>query len=241
MKSFITEKSFWDLFPDANIGIVVVHDMLPEDKVDPDDAKVIRQALSDANAVADKHLTSNTISQNEVVAVWRDAYQKFKTKKGARASIENLLKRVLKGNPVDSINPAVDVYNTISLKYALPVGGEDIDTFQGDLRLGITEGGDAFRALGDEEDAPTLEGELCYRDDAGAVCRCWNWRDGQRTALTDNSRKAFLIIESVDPSRKDDLQSAIGELADMVESRLGATIFAKEIITKENPTMIIDE
>ena len=54
----------------------------------------------------------------------------------------------------------------------------------GDIRLGITEGGDAFRPLGEEENAPTLEGELCYRDDAGAICRCWNWRDGERTALT---------------------------------------------------------
>ena len=108
---------------------------------------------------------------------------------------------MLKGNPVGSITPSVDIYNTVSLAHALPVGGEDIDAMAGDIRLGITEGGDAFRPLGEEENAPTLEGELCYRDDAGAICRCWNWRDGERTALTDDSKKAFLIIESVDPDR----------------------------------------
>ena len=151
------------------------------------DAAAIARALAEANGKADQHLESNTISQNEVVAVWRDAYQKFKTKKGVRCSIENLLKRVLKGNPVGSITPSVDIYNTVSLTHALPVGGEDIDAMAGDIRLGITEGGDAFRPLGEEEDAPTLEGELCYRDDAGAICRCWNWRDGERTALTDKS------------------------------------------------------
>lgn len=241
MKRFVVEDSFWDLFPDARIGVVVAHGMLPADQVPEDDAKAIRQALAAANAVADQHLTSNTISQNAVVAVWRDAYQRFKTKKGARCSVENLLKRVLKGNPVGSITPSVDVYNAISLKHALPVGGEDIDAMQGDIRLGITEGGDAFRALGEDEDAPTLEGELCYRDDAGAICRCWNWRDGERTALTDSSRKAFLIIESVDPARADDLQAAIDELADLVSDRLGATIFAKEVITREAPALVIDE
>ena len=173
--------------------------------------------------------------------MWRDAYQKFKTKKGARCSVENLLKRVLKGNPVGSINPSVDIYNTISLKYALPVGGEDIDAMAGDIRLGITEGGDSFLALGDEEEAPTLEGELCYRDDAGAICRCWNWRDGVRTALTDDSQKAFLIIESVDPARAADLQAAIDELAEMMSTYLGADIFAKQVLTRETPTMVIDE
>jgi len=92
-----------------------------------------------------------------------------------------------------------------------------------------------------EEDAPTLEGELCYRDNAGAICRCWNWRDGVRTALSDDSEKAFLIIESVDPARSADLQAAIDELAKMMSEYLGANIFAKEIITRENPTMVIDE
>ncbi len=241
MKSFVTEESFWDLFPEARIGIVVAHGMKPTGEVSLEHAQAITRALAAANEAADRHLESNTISQNEVVAVWRDAYQQFKTKKGARCSIENLLKRVLKGNPVGSITPSVDIYNAVSLAHALPVGGEDIDAMVGDIRLGITEGGDAFRPLGEDEDAPTLEGELCYRDDAGAICRCWNWRDGERTALTDESGKAFLIIESVDPARADDLEAAVDQLADMVQRHLGADIFAKQIITRDNPTMVIDE
>ncbi len=215
--------------------------MRPGVEVPKEDSEAIAKMLEDANAKADELLTSDTISQNEVVAVWRGAYQKFKTKKGARSSIENLLKRVLKGNPVKPISPAVDIYNTVSLSYALPVGGEDIDAIEGDVRLGITEGGDAFRALGDEEDSPTLEGELCYRDEAGAVCRCLNWRDGQRTALTDESSNALLVIESVDPSRADELAQAVDELAALIEQYLGGEIAAKAIITRDSPELAIDE
>ena len=240
MKRFVTEESFWELFPDARIGVVVAHGMRPTAAVPEEDARALARRLAEANAAADAHLTSNTISQNEVVAVWRDAYQRFKTKKGARCSVENLLKRVLKGNPVGSITPSVDAYNAVSLAYALPVGGEDIDAMAGDIRLGVTEGDDAFRPLGEDEDAPTLAGELCYRDDAGAICRCWNWRDGERTALTDETAKAFLIIESVDPTRAADLEAAVDELAGLVEKHLGAAIFAREIITRDNREMIID-
>ena len=240
MKQFVTEESFWELFPEAQIGIVVAHNMKPTAEVAPADAAAIARALAEANGKADQHLESNTISQNEVVAVWREAYQKFKTKKGARCSIENLLKRVLKGNPVGSITPSVDIYNAISLKYALPVGGEDIDAFEGDLRLGVTEGGDSFLPLGaNEHDDPTLPGEVCYRDDAGAVCRCWNWRDGVRTALTDESSNAFLIIECVEPERADDCQAAVDELAQLVERYLGATIRVKALVTAENPEVVI--
>ncbi|WP_172136408.1 B3/4 domain-containing protein [Adlercreutzia sp. ZJ473] len=241
MKKFVAEDSFWELFPDAQIGVVVARGMRPGVEVPKEGSEAIAKMLEDANAKADELLTSDIISQNEVVAVWRGAYQKFKTKKGARSSIENLLKRVLKGNPVGPISPAVDIYNTVSLSYALPVGGEDIDAIEGDVRLGITEGGDAFRALGDEEDSPTLEGELCYRDNVGAVCRCLNWRDGQRTALTDESSNALLVVESVDPSRADELAQAVDELAALIEQYLGGEIAAKAIITRDSPELVIDE
>ena len=50
MKSFVTEESFWDLFPEARIGIVVAHDMQPTDAVSPEHAQAITWALAAANA-----------------------------------------------------------------------------------------------------------------------------------------------------------------------------------------------
>lgn len=235
MQNFIAQDSFWELFPQAAIGIIVVRNMKSAAEVPAADATEIAALLRDANECANTYLTSNTISENEPVKIWRDAYRQFKTKKGARCSIENLLKRVLKGNPVGSITPSVDLYNAISLKYALPVGGEDIDTFVGDFRLGITEGGDAFLPIGEDANDPTLPGELCYRDDEGAVCRCFNWRDGQRTALTDDSINAILVMECLDPARRDALEAALDEFAQLMERYLGATVQKRTIVDREHP------
>lgn len=241
MQKFIAEDSFWELFPDAAIGIIVARGLKSADEVPQADAEKIAKLLADANEQANKYLTSNVISENEMVKVWREAYSKFKTKKGARCSIENLLKRVLKGNPVGSITPSVDIYNAISLKYALPVGGEDLDTVEGDFRLGITQGGDSFLPIGEDEEEPTLPGELCYRDDAGAICRCWNWRDGQRSALTDDSKNAILVIECVDPARVEALKEALEEFAGFMERYFGATIAERAILDRENPELAIVE
>ena len=240
MKRFVAENSFWELFPDAAIGILAVHGMRPATNVPPEEAAAVARLLRDANEQANRHLTSNTISENEAVRVWREAYRMFKTKKGARCSIENLLKRVLKGNPVGSITPSVDVYNAISLKYALPVGGEDLDALAGDLRLGVTEGGDAFSPLGEDAEDPTLPGELCYRDDEGAVCRCWNWRDGKRTALTDDSANAVLVIECVDPARRADLEAALDEFAALMERYLGAAVVQRAVVDRAHPELVIE-
>ena len=91
MQKFIAESSFWELFPDAAIGVIVVHDMKRAGDVPAADAAEISRLLSDANCEANTHLISNVISENEPVKVWREAYRQFKTKKGARCSIENLL------------------------------------------------------------------------------------------------------------------------------------------------------
>lgn len=220
MARFVTTEAFWELFPDAKIGIVTakgINNDFPEET-----AAMIRQDLEDSFGKSKEYLTADVFSENSVIAVWREAFRKFKTKKGVRSSIEAMLKRVDKGNPVGSINPVVDIYNAVSLSFALPVGGEDIDHFAGDLLLTVAEGGEDFLALGDEEPQPALPGEVIYKDDLGAVCRCWNWRDGQRTMLTDDTKNAFLIIECVDSSRTGDLEAALGVLAEKTSEYLGA-------------------
>lgn len=186
-------------------------------------------------------MESSTLSENAPVRAWRQAYQQFKTKRGARCSIENLLKRVLKGNPVGSISPSVDLYNAISLKYALPLGGEDLDAFEGTCAFASPRAATHSRRLARvPRTTPRCPEELAYVDDAGAVCRCWNWRDGVRTALTDNTGNAFLIVECVDPERIEDCRAATEELAQLVEQHLGATIAVAELITYDHREAIIE-
>ena len=144
MKKFIVDKEFFDLFPDASIAILVIDNVKENINLDDDSLKAIKNILDDANKEAKKYLTSDVISENEVVKVWREAYQRFPNKKGARCSVENLLKRVLHDNPVGTIFPSVDITNAISLKYALPIGVEDLDKVVGDIHLGAMKGGEDF-------------------------------------------------------------------------------------------------
>lgn len=219
MKKFVIENDFWDLFPNAKIGIVVCHGI---DNTVKDEKQCENMILS-SEKEAFKYFNNAEFSSNEVIKVWREAFQKFKTKKGARSSIEALLKRVQNGNHIGTINPLVDIYNSISLKYALPCGGEDIDTFVGDVKLTKAAGNEHFVTLGTDENAPPYEGEIVYKDDEGAICRCFNWRESVRTMLTENTKNAFLCIELVDEKRTEDLENALKELSETVHKNLGGT------------------
>ncbi|MED1721592.1 B3/4 domain-containing protein [Brevibacillus parabrevis] len=234
MPRFIVEDDFWSLFPQAKIGVVICQGIDNSIK----DVEVYEKLLQEAEKEAQQFLKPEELSSNPVILVWREAFQKFKTKKGARCSVEALLKRVKNGNHIGTINPLVDIYNSISLRYGLPCGGEDIDTFAGDIRLTQANGNEPFIPLGSDENAPPYAGEIVYKDDEGAICRCWNWREAQRTMLTEKTKNAFLCMELVDETRSDEFHRALKELSDLVSRRLGGTV-KLEVLDIHNREMAI--
>lgn len=213
----IIDNEFWELFPDATIYSLVAKGLNNNDE----DTAFYEQLLSAAEKEAQQYIQTEPFRENPVVAQWREAFTKFKTKKGARSSIEALLKRVSQGKELGTINPLVDIYNSMSLKYGVPCGGEDLNAMDGELHLGIAKGGEQFLPLGAEEDAPALTGEVIYYDQTGAICRCFNWREAQRTMLTENTTNAVLVVESINAEQSQRAKQAIEELQQLINDRFG--------------------
>src|SRR3546814_13272005 len=68
--------------------------------------------VADGPEWADAHLAS-----------WAEAYKAFGAKPNRTpCSVDALRKRVLKQGGLPAINAVVDVYNALSLRYAIPVG-----------------------------------------------------------------------------------------------------------------------
>ncbi|MEW1754666.1 B3/4 domain-containing protein [Streptomyces angustmyceticus] len=149
------------------------------------------------------------------VAAWRAAYTAFGSKPSrTRNSAEALARRALADGGLPRINRLVDIYNAVSVAHLVPVGGEDLDRIQGGMRL--------VRATGDEPfvtaagGAETVEhpdaGEVVWCDDEGVTCRRWNWRQGVRTRLTEDSVSALFLLERMAPMTLDELADAGAEL-----------------------------
>ena len=215
---FVVEPAFWSLFPDARIGVVVARGMDNTRHVD-----TCALLLEEETRDAARRLAGMDIATHAVIAPWRQAYRAFGVKPAKqRSSIENLLRSAVAGT-TRSINPLVDLYNAVSLRYLLPCGGEDLAAIAGDIRLTRATGGEEFVPLGSMESQPPQSGEVIYRDDAGAICRAWNWREAERTKLTPATTDAFLCIEALPPMDADALRPACEELAALVRGRLGGT------------------
>ncbi|BDW47926.1 hypothetical protein LG21E12_15070 [Lactococcus garvieae] len=217
MQTVTVDKNFWELFPEAQLYTLVVNNMDNH----AHDLALYQELLKEAFKASEKFLVEDDFKENFVISEWRDIFTQFKKKKGARSSIEALLKRVAQGKELAPINPLVDIYNSISLRYGVPCGGEDLDKINGDLHLGLAKGGEDFYPLGAQKSEPALPQEIIYYDLDGAICRSLNWREAQRTMLTEETTNAILVIEAVTPSQQERALEAIQELQAKIKDMLG--------------------
>ncbi len=220
MKLIITDTIF-DEFPELVLGVVILHDI-----DNSQNRTEITELLRQAETALSGKFGGTPVIEHPFIAIWREAYRKFGAKpKDYPSSVENLTRRVLNGANIGHINNLVSLYNTISLRHILPVGGEDLDKITGDVLL-TRAGNDepAVFLLGEKESRAPREGEIIYKDEVGAICRRWNWKEADRTKLTQETKNAFLVIETLPPVPRDTVETAIRELADLVKQYCGGTI-----------------
>lgn len=155
------------------------------------------------------------------IAAWRAAFSAFGAKPSRYpSSVEALISRVLKGQELPRVNVLVDLYNSVSVRHVVPLGGEDADRLQGPLRLTAATGGERFDPRGDGSDVEEVPaGEVVWRDDHGVTCRRWNWRQGRRTQLTDDTKRAFFVFDRLDGLAVEQLHAAADELSELLLAR----------------------
>ena len=156
------------------------------------------------------------------IGAWRQAFSRF----GARpskfqSSVEALARRARRGDALPTVNPLVAVYNAVSLRFLLPVGGDDLDLASGDLHLRLARGDEPFRPLGSETDDPPEPGEVIYADDAKVLCRRWTWRGAEDSKISPATTRAVLNVHGLPPAERDEVARATETLAGLVSRVCG--------------------
>ncbi|ENR0234737.1 B3/4 domain-containing protein [Enterobacter bugandensis] len=183
-------------------------------------AQACQQMLNDDVPWANAHLSG-----------WDEVFKAFGAKpKRTPCSATALRKRVLKDCSLPSLDPVVDIYSAVSIRYAIPVGGENLAAYSGAPRLTLADGSEPFDTF--KEGEPVVEhpepGEVIWRDDLGVTCRRWNWRQGIRTRLDSQAQSMWFILESLPSMPLAALEEAGQELVNNLQQLMpGATVQVK--------------
>jgi DNA/RNA-binding domain of Phe-tRNA-synthetase-like protein len=222
-------------FPDAILGVVTFEGVENGGEI-PEILETLRRREEDVV----RRMGAAPVTEHPHIACWREAYRRFGAKpKDHPSSIENLVRRVLKGQRLRHVNRLVDLYNAVSLEHLVPAGGEDLDAIEGDVELAFAgETEPAVRLLGEAEARPPKKGEVIYRDRAGAICRRWNWKEADRTKLTEATTRGLLVIEGLPPVERTMVASAATALAALVEKHCGGHVRVS-IVDRENPETVL--
>jgi DNA/RNA-binding domain of Phe-tRNA-synthetase-like protein len=202
-------------FPDFRVALVVAENL----RVGQARSAALAAEIAAAEAECRQRWRGTELSAIPGVAAWRSAYKGFGVKKTSyRSSVERLIKRVLAGGALPEVNALVDLYNLVSLDSALCLGCDDLDLVEGDLAFRFSRPGDTFVDMGaeagDDPNDPPKAGEVVYADSRHVLCRRWNWRQDARSAVSGQTRRVALSVQS---NGFGDVEEAARRVAALIE------------------------
>jgi DNA/RNA-binding domain of Phe-tRNA-synthetase-like protein len=214
---FKVDPKVFEKNPGLFVGVIAVRGV--DNKTKKEEVGAL---LRNAEEQLRKNFDPEGVNRHPHILAWRDAHKKFgNDPRRYLPSVWAVAKRVAKGGNLPRINSLVDLYNCISLRYMIPVGGEDLEKTEGDIELAYATGEELFTEIGGEENNPPDAGEVVYKDEKGVICRKFNWREADRTKLTDDTKDALIVMEVLPPFGKDVLESAMDEFQILVRQHCG--------------------
>lgn len=215
--SLFIDTAVLEKYPTLKVGVLCVKGL----KNAEDQAEVFELLEKVSNQVK-KEYAGKELSKVPKISDWREAYRAFGYKPSSyRPSVEALLRRALGDKGLPNINSVVNLYNLISIKYALPVGADDLQKIQGPIRLTVAEGNESFITLGSKDKEIAKPGEIIYRDDKEVLCKAWNWRESDNSKITAHSTDVSLVIEGLQSTRSTEIAKALKELQTLIEKYCG--------------------
>ena len=211
MKFKIYNEVFLKL-PDLYFGVIVGNNVT-NNKTIPEIYTLMEREMGQL----ENRLKGINLKEYPELKLYRDAFNRVGLNPNKyTGSIEAMVKRVAKGNRLPSINPVVDLGNSISLKYILPMGAHDLDALEGEIAVRFSKEGDTFIPLGEEVSETLEDGELVYADAKRIRTRRWIWRQSDIGKIDENSKNIFFPIDGFQ-TNKDKVNQAADELETLLK------------------------
>jgi len=227
-KLFSVDSSVGKLINSINIGIAIIEgvNIVKTNKlVEEYKNRVVKKIL--------KFVRPEMIDNLPEISAYNKLYNLMNLdKSGRKPSSEVLLRRVFETSALPNINTCVDICNTVVLLTQVSTGVFDYDKISFPTILKMGKKGDKVDLIGNKIIEVT-DKELCYYDFKGVYNIDLNYRDADRTKVTENTKNIYINIDGIEGTPYSRVGEALELLTTMIVRYCGGKIVLSEIISKE--------
>ena len=134
---------------------------------------------------------------------WRVGVDPTKT----RPASEALVRRILAGKMLPTINTAVDAYNLASIRTGIPIAAFDADTLGGDISMQFAEEGEEFLGIGMATPVMLHKNQVILTD-KGEIIAIYPYRDSDTTKITLATKMVHIVACGVPGVEREKVRSA---------------------------------
>jgi DNA/RNA-binding domain of Phe-tRNA-synthetase-like protein len=233
---YTISTEIFNKFPGYARGVVLAYDV--ENRDSP---KELITLLRDAETAIRGQMKVESIAEHPRISAWREAYRSFGAKPSEfRSSVEAMARRVLRNEPIPSINALVDIGNVISLRHIVNLGGHAIDEVKENIELRPATGAELFLPFGSDQTESPVPGEIIFVEGNTVLTRRWTWRQANHTITLLSTRNIEFNVDGLPPVPISEVEEICDEVMDMVRRFCkGRTRYA--ILNRENPKTQLNE
>ncbi|MGE5627264.1 MAG: B3/4 domain-containing protein [Solirubrobacterales bacterium] len=227
---YTVKPEVFELNPDLCFGIIVARGIHNTETL-PEETERLRKAEEKArNLINPEELKAQPIIKGYRLVLENAGINPNKFVN----SMEAMMKRVLKGNMLPTINSLVDVCNAISIENQVSLGGHDLADIEDDLLVCFTKGTEKFLPFGSNDYEPVEAGELVFTSGDVVQTRKWVWRQSELGKMTLDTTDVFFQLTGFNHSEGSPLIKALEDLEEVLSNKYKCT-YKRYVVTPLNP------
>src|SRR3989344_3955129 len=224
-KIFSIDSRLKKTYPSIHIGVAIIKNVR------------IEKASAELKKRTDAFIKQHGNLTNEILSAYPEiqSYRKLYKATGIdwhsrRPSPEALLRRIALKKGLYSVNNVVDAYNLVVMNSKVSVGAFDLDNISFPTILRFAKKDEKILLLGDKVETTYKEGEIAYFDKKGGYNIDFNYRDAQRTAVTEKTKSLYINVDGVFDITKRQVENALQDSIRQILQYAGGTVETVAVI-----------
>jgi len=225
---FSIDKAVAKKYPSINIGLAIIKGVTIK-RNDLDLQKEINEFVK-----SQEGLTNEAIGSYPEIQSYRKVYKEMGLDwHSKRPSPEALLRRIALKKGLYEINTCVDAYNLIVMKYHVSSGAFDLDKIKLPTVLRFPKEGEEILLLGDKESTKYKPIDLAYFDQIGGYNIYFNYRDSQRTLVTEETKNILINIDGIYQITRNQVEKTLKESIEVITKYCGGKVELAGVVSTQ--------